>query len=86
MNILSPLVDESDQVELKSQLEGVTGQYDSLRFDSELYPVERWVEDRTKKLAVMCPTGVTVPSLQVSNYRLWLCTYMYAIMYPVNYV
>ncbi len=62
---MSPLLDESDQAELKGQLDALTGEYDALKFSCELYPVERWLEDRTQQLGDMAPTGVTVSALQV---------------------
>lgn len=68
VSILLPLLDGSDQQELKGQLDTLTGQYDSLKFSCELYPVERWLEDRSHQLGGMAPTGVTVPTLQVLHF------------------
>ena len=59
------LLDENDKQLLAGQLDEVTGQYNSLKFNSSGYPVERWLEDREGQLCSMAPAGVLVTSVQV---------------------
>ena len=61
-----PLLDESDQEELRVQLEDLTNQYNSHNFDTNYYIVERWVESKEAELIGMAPTGVQVQPLQVT--------------------
>ena len=61
---LLPLVDETDQQELSSELQNVTYQYTALQFDCSCYPVERWLDNRTSQLCEMAATGVLVSPLQ----------------------
>ncbi len=75
VNILLPLLDEPDQQLLKQQLDTLTGEYDSLKFNCELYSAERWLEGCSQQLGGMAPTGVTVPAIQVCtliHYRIYV--------------
>ena len=65
VKVVSELVDEADQKLLAGQLDEVTGQYNSLKFNSRGYPIERWLEDREVQLCSMAPAGVLVTSVQV---------------------
>ena len=65
VKVVSELVDEDDKQLLGGQLDEVTGQYNTLKFNSNGYPVERWLEDKEMKLCLLAPTGVLVSPVQV---------------------
>ena len=65
VKVVSELVDEDDKQLLGGQLDEVTGQYNTLKFNSNGYPVERWLEDKETKLCLLAPTGVLVSPVQV---------------------
>ena len=73
VKVVTDLVDESDQKALKDELNEVTGQYNTLKFNSEGYPVQRWLEDRETQLCSLAPTGVLVAPVQVSNSWIFFC-------------
>lgn len=68
MGAVLPLLDESDQEQLRAQLEDVTGQYKSHVFDSEAYLSERWLEEKEAELDAMGLTAVQ-PSLVQDQLR-----------------
>lgn len=65
VEVVITMVDEADGQVLNSQLHDVTGQYNTLEFNSNGYPVERWLEDRETQLCGLAPTGVLVSPVQV---------------------
>lgn len=67
VKVVTDLVDESDQEALKDQLGQVTGQYNTLKFNSKGYPAKRWLEDRETQLCSLAPCGVLVSPVQVRN-------------------
>ena len=67
VKVVTELVDESDQEALKDQLNQVTGQYNTLKFNSRSYPAQRWLEDRETQLCSLAPCGVLVSPIQVRN-------------------
>ena len=75
VEVVTVMVDESDQQVLVGQLEKIMGQYSVLRFNSRCYLVERWLEDREAELCSMAPAGVLVSSVHVSY-----CYYYYCYM------
>ena len=67
VKVVTELVDETDQEALKDQLNQVTGQYNTLKFNSKGYPAQRWLEDREAQLCSLAPCGVLVSPVQVRN-------------------
>lgn len=80
VNSVLPLVKESDQEELNSQLSEVAGQYNVLKFNCSCYPVERWLEDQEAVLCRMNPTGVMTASLQVHT---CICVSLLLVLYNI---
>ena len=65
VSVVVDLVDDSDQQLLRQRLSDVTGQYNALKFDSNSYLVDRWLEDKESQLCGLAPSGVLVSPLQV---------------------
>ena len=65
VKVVVDLVDEGDQQLLNGQFSEVTGRYNTLKFDSNSYVVDRWLEDRETQLCGLAPAGVLVSPLQV---------------------
>ena len=65
VNDVITLVDESDQSELSSRLQGLSLRYHCHGFRCQCYPVQRWLDDRSVQLCCMGPCAVQVVELQV---------------------
>ena len=65
VNDVITLVDESDQSDLSSRLQSLSLRYRCHGFNSQCYPVNRWLDDRSLQLCSMPPCAVLVPLLQV---------------------
>ena len=70
VSVVVDLVDDSDQQLLRQRLGDVTGRYNELKFDSNSYLVDRWLEDRESQLCGLAPSGVLVSPLQVRTCRI----------------
>ena len=78
-NAVITLVDDSDQSELGSRLWSVLLRYRCHDFGCHAYPVDRWLDDRSLELSVVCPCAVLTSDLQVHTitYTLIRFSYMY---------
>ena len=65
VNDVITLVDESDQSELSSRIQGLSLRYHCHGFRCQCYPVQRWLDDRSLQLCCMGPCAVQVVELQV---------------------
>ena len=68
VNDVITLVDESDQSDLSSRFQSVSLRYQCHTFQSQCYPVWRWLDDRSLQLCSMPPSAVLVTQLQVHTY------------------
>ena len=66
VNDVITLVDESDQSDLSARLQSVSLRYQCHCFQSQCYPVQRWLDERSLQLCSMPPSAVLVTHLQVS--------------------
>jgi len=62
---VQPLLDDSDQEELKQQLDALAASFHQHLFGCEAFMVEQWVEDREAELVAMATSAVQVQPLQV---------------------
>ena len=76
VNDVITLVDESDQSDLSSRFQSVSLHYRCHAFQSQCYPVWRWLDDRSLQLCSMPPCAVLVTQLQVHT-----CIYIRTCIY-----
>lgn len=76
VNDVITLVDESDQSELSSRLQGVSLRYHCHGFRSQCYPVHRWLDDRSLQLCSMSPCAVQVSDLQVQYHTILIVIFV----------
>ena len=62
------LLDDSDQEELKRQLDDLAASFHQHLFGCEAFIVEQWVEDKEAELVAMATSAVQVQPLQVQHF------------------